>query len=98
MEDAKSEYDRIKTLKDELDAKVAKLELDVEKEKARATTVEASANLAEEMAKKSKESYTRTYDELLETKEKLQSPQDDYAELQGHMVSSMTEMYVNLKA
>nr|XP_025616950.1 uncharacterized protein LOC112709271 [Arachis hypogaea] len=98
MEDAKSEYDRIKALKDELDTRVAKLELDVEKEKSRATTVEVSANLAEEMAKKSKESYTRTYGELLETKERLQSAQDDYAELPSHLVSSMTEMYENLKA
>ncbi|XP_016206652.1 uncharacterized protein LOC107647034 [Arachis ipaensis] len=97
MEDAKSGYDRIKTLKDELDAKVAELELDVEKEKDRATVAEAAANLSEEDAKKYKQSYTWTYGELLEAKERLQSAQDDYAELQGHMVSNMTEMYENLK-
>ncbi|XP_020961188.1 bet1-like SNARE 1-1 [Arachis ipaensis] len=54
------------------------LRTDVEKEKERATRAEATANLAEEAAKKYKESYTRTYDELLETKERLQSAQDDY--------------------
>ena len=51
MEDAKSEFDRIKCLKDELDARVIKLELDLEKEKSRAVRAEAATNLAEEMAK-----------------------------------------------
>ncbi|XP_057739921.1 uncharacterized protein LOC130957034 [Arachis stenosperma] len=98
MKDAKFEFDRIKGLKDELDAKVAKLELDLENEKSQATTAEASANLAEEMAKKSKESYTRTYAELLETRERLQSVQADYVELQGHLVDSVIDAYENLKA
>ncbi len=71
IENAKSEYDRIKSLKDELHAKVIKLELNVEKEKSRATTAEAAANLVEESKAKYKESYTCTYGELLETRERL---------------------------
>nr|XP_025661844.1 membrane-associated 30 kDa protein, chloroplastic-like [Arachis hypogaea] len=98
MQEAKSEFDRIKELKDELDAKVAKLELDVEKEKSRAVAAEAATNLAEEMAKKPKESYTRTYGELLETRERLESAQADYTELQGYFVGSVTDAYENLKA
>ncbi|QHO20617.1 uncharacterized protein DS421_11g339510 [Arachis hypogaea] len=98
MEEAKAEFDRIKGLKDELDAKVTKLEMDMEREKSRATAAEAAANLAEEAAKKYKESYTRTYGELLEFKEKLESAQADYTELQGHLVGSVTDAYENLKA
>ncbi|QHN92748.1 uncharacterized protein [Arachis hypogaea] len=97
LEDARAEFNRMKGLKDELDAKVTKLEIDVEKEKERATRAEAAANLSDEAAKKYKESYTRTYGELLETNERLQSAQDDYAELQGHMVTSMTDMFEILK-
>ena len=50
------------------------------------------------MAKKSKESYTRTYAELLETRERLQLAQADYAELQCHLVGCVTDAYENLKA
>ncbi|XP_029151589.1 uncharacterized protein [Arachis hypogaea] len=59
MEEAKSEFDRIKGLKDELEVKVAKLEKELEGEKTRATAAVASAKLAEDMALKHKESYVR---------------------------------------
>ncbi|QHO53718.1 uncharacterized protein DS421_2g50410 [Arachis hypogaea] len=98
IEEAKSEYDRIKVLKEELDVKVAKLEKDLENEKARATAAVASATLAEEMAQKQKESYICTYGNLLEARERLESVQADYTELQGHLMGSVTTAYENLKA
>ncbi|PWG68123.1 hypothetical protein DF186_25760, partial [Enterococcus hirae] len=52
---------------------------------------------AENMTKKTKEKYTRTYDELSETRKKLQSTQNNYAELQKHIINSITDIYKNLK-
>ncbi|XP_015965722.1 uncharacterized protein LOC107489483 [Arachis duranensis] len=81
LEKAQSEFERISELKA---TRIAELEASLEKEKAKATAAVAAANASEEMAKAARESYTRTYAELVETKERLQSAQDDFYELEGH--------------
>lgn len=81
IEEAKSEFNRIKGLKEELEVKVAKLEKELEGEMTRATAALASANLAEEMAQKYKDSYVRAYGEVIELRERLESARVDYAEL-----------------
>ncbi|QHO01020.1 uncharacterized protein DS421_13g411360 [Arachis hypogaea] len=97
LEDAKLEFDRVKGLKDELNARVINLELDLEKEKSQAVMAEADANLAEETAKKHNESYTRTYAEVLELRGRLKTTHMDYADLQSHLVDNVTGAYENLK-
>ena len=95
LEKAQSELDKISQLKA---ARITELEASLEKEKTKATAVVAAAKTSEEMAKAATENYTRTYAELVETKEKLQSAQDDFYELEGHVAKGMDEMFENLKA
>ncbi len=57
MEEAKSEFDRIKGLKDELEVKLAKVEKELEGEKAISIALAASLKLAEDMALKHNNSY-----------------------------------------
>ena len=95
LEKAQSEFERISELKA---ARITELEASLEKEKAKATAAVAAANASEEMAKAATENYTRTYAELVETKERLQSAQDDFYELEGHVAKGMDAMFENLKA
>ena len=79
-------------------ARITELEASLEKEKTKATAAVAAAKTSEEMAKAATENYTRLYAELVETKEKLQSAQDDFFELEGHVAKGMDAMFENLKA
>ncbi|XP_057724379.1 uncharacterized protein LOC130940291 isoform X1 [Arachis stenosperma] len=65
MEEAKSEFDRIKGLKEELEVKLAKVEKELEGEKASSIALAASLKLAEDMALKHKDSYVSAYRELV---------------------------------
>ena len=68
--------------------KLAKVEKELEGEKASSIALAASLKMAEDMALKHKDSYVR---------ERLESIQSDYAELHGHLVGSVTSVYENLK-
>ncbi|QHO33559.1 ETHYLENE INSENSITIVE 3-like 5 protein [Arachis hypogaea] len=97
MEEAKSEFDRIKGLKDELEVEVAELKKELKGEKARAVGLAVAAQLAEDTAQKHKDSYVTTYKEMMELRSRLESVQADYSELQSHLVGSVTAAYENLK-
>ena len=88
MEEAKSEFDRIKGLKDELEVKLAKVEKELEGEKASSIALAASLKLAEDMALKHKDSYVSAYRELMYLRDDLETARINYGELQGHLVGS----------
>ncbi|QHO34898.1 uncharacterized protein DS421_9g270970 [Arachis hypogaea] len=96
MKEAKSEFDRIKGLKDELEVKLAKVEKELEDEKASSITLAASLKLAEDMALKHKDSYVSAYRELMHLRDDLKTARVNYAELQGHLVGSVTAASENL--
>ena len=95
LEKAQSEFERISELNA---ARITELEASLEKEKTKATAAVAAAKASEEMAKAATENYTRIYAELVETKERLQSAQDGFYELEGHVAKGMDAMFENLKA
>ncbi|RYR58275.1 hypothetical protein Ahy_A05g023933 isoform A [Arachis hypogaea] len=95
LERTQSELDRISQMKA---ARITELEASLEKEKTKATAAVAAAKTSEEMAKAATENYTRLYTELVETKEELQSAQDKFCELEGHVAKGMDAMFENLKA
>ncbi|QHO34296.1 uncharacterized protein DS421_9g265730 [Arachis hypogaea] len=97
MEEAKSEFDRIKGLKEELKVKVAELEKKLKGKKARAISLVAAVQLAEDTALKHKDSYVTTYREMMELRGSLESVRADYTKLQSHLVGSVTVAYENLK-
>ncbi|XP_072053286.1 uncharacterized protein [Arachis hypogaea] len=96
MEEAKSEFDRIKGLKEELEVKLAKVEKELEGEKASSIALAASLKLAEDMALKHKDSYVSAYRELMHLREDLETARVNYGELQGHLVGSVTAVSKNL--
>ncbi|XP_052110685.1 uncharacterized protein LOC107465161 isoform X3 [Arachis duranensis] len=78
IEEAKSEFDRIKGLKEELEVKVTKLEKELEGEKTRAIGLAAAVQLAEDTALKHKDSYVTTYREMMDLRNSLESVRADY--------------------
>ncbi|QHO08291.1 uncharacterized protein DS421_14g471280 [Arachis hypogaea] len=97
MEEAKQEFDRMKDLKGELEVRVARLEKDLENEKAISTSLAGSLKLAEDTAMRHKNSYLTSYREVLRLREELENARENYSELQGHLVGSVTAAYENLK-
>ncbi|XP_025688817.1 uncharacterized protein [Arachis hypogaea] len=96
IEEAKSEFDRIKGLKEELEVNLAKVEKELEGEKASSIALAASLKLAEDMALKHKDSYVSAYRELMHLREDLETARVNYGELQGHLVGSITAASENL--
>ena len=81
MMEAKSEFDRIRGLKEELEVKLAKVEKELEGEKASSVALAASVKLAEDTALKHKESYVSAYRDVVRLRGELETAWDDYAEL-----------------
>ncbi|XP_052113045.1 uncharacterized protein LOC107474373 isoform X2 [Arachis duranensis] len=97
IEEAKREFDRMKGLKEELQVKVTKLEKELESEKASFVVLAASVQLAEDTTLRYNDSYVTTYREVMRLRGELESARVDYADLQGHLVGSVTATYENLK-
>lgn len=87
----------MKGLKEELEVKVAKLEKDLENEKASSLALAASVRLVEDTALRHKDSYVTSYREVVRLREELENARADYSELQGHLVGSVTAAYENLR-
>ncbi|QHO34662.1 uncharacterized protein DS421_9g268820 [Arachis hypogaea] len=97
MEEAKREFDQMKSLKEEFEVEVTQLKKELEGEKGSSLTLAASVRLAEDVALKHKESSVASYREVMRLRDELESVRVDYSELQGHLVGSVTTAYENLK-